>query len=287
MNYRHAFHAGNHADVLKHALLHLVIDRLLVKPKPIVAIDAFAGGGFVDLALDDRALRTGEWRSGAGRIWPASGEAEAREPELASYRSALTLRNPDGALRFMPGSPLQILDRLRSDDKLLAVEKHPDEAEALRRSLAGDKRARVYCEDGWAALKSFLPPTPRRGLALIDPPFEEPGEYDRLTAALADGLRRWATGVFLLWHAIKDPTEADRYEQALRQAAGRTPLLFCELRVKAASGAPGAGLAGSGVAIANPTFGLGERAASLCRSLFERLSGEAGSWRVDWLVAPT
>ena len=283
MNYRHAYHAGNHADVLKHALTHLALDRLLAKAKPIVAIDAFAGGGLVDLQLDDRALRTGEWRNGAGRIWPAAREEAEDEPELAPYRDALALRNPSGALRYMPGSPLQLLDRLRAQDKLLAVEKQEEEADALHRLLEGDKRARVYRQDGWEALKSFLPPTPRRGLALIDPPFEERGEYERLAASLADGLRRWATGVFLLWHPVKDLDEAARYEAALREAAGETPLLLCELRVKPAGEG---GLLGSGMAVANAPYGLDARAEALGATLLTRLAAPGGAWRSKWLVAP-
>ena len=281
MNYRHAYHAGNHADVLKHVLLHLVLDRLFRKPKPLVAIDAFAGGGLVDLELDDRAARTGEWRAGAGRIWPPAAGAP-HDPHLTSYHAALARRNPDGALRFMPGSPLQMLDRLRPEDKLLAVEKHPEEATALRRVLGPDRRARVYEQDGWAALKSFLPPTPRRGLALIDPPFEAPGEYDRLAESLSEGLRRWATGVFLLWHPVKDLSQAASYESALKRAAGETPLMFCELRIRA----PGEGLIGSGLAIANPPYGLAEAAAALGPTLAARLGDADARWRSAWLVDP-
>lgn len=282
MNYRHAFHAGNHADVLKHALLVLCLARLLKKPKPIVAIDAFAGGGLVDLALDDRPARTDEWRGGVGRLWPDGALAGAPAP-LQLYEQALRKRNPQGALRFLPGSPLLSLDLLRPEDKLLAVERHPEEAETLRRRLGEDKRARIYEEDGWLALRSFLPPTPRRGLVLIDPPFERPGEYDRLAEALRDGLRRWATGVFLLWHPVKDLAEAAAYEKALADAAGETPLLLAELRV-AAPGSPG--LIGSGLAVANPPYGLEEDAAALGPILAERLAGAGGGWRLEWLTSP-
>lgn len=266
--------------MLKHAVTHLVLDRLLSKPKPIVAIDAFAGAGLVDLELDDRAARTGEWRAGAAKVWPVGPAEAAAEPDLAPYREALALRNPAGSLRYMPGSPSQILARLRPGDKLLAVEKHEEEAAVLERVLDDDERARVYAQDGWAALKSFLPPTPRRGLALIDPPFEQPGEYERLAGALADGLRRWATGVFLLWHPLKDPERALAYERALTQAADETPLLMCELHVAA----PGQGLYGSGMALANPPYGVAERAEALCRTLAKRLAGPGGGWRCEWLI---
>lgn len=284
MNYRHAFHAGNHADVVKHALMHLALDRLLQKPKPITVVDAFAGGGLVDLHLDDRAQRGGEWRQGAARLWPVSPEQAGDQPALTSWRAALARRNPDGALRFMPGSPLQLLDRLRPEDKLLAVEKHPEEAAALRRALAGDRRARVYEQDGWEALQSFLPPSPRRGLALIDPPFEEKGEYDRLAGALASALKRWSTGVIALWHPVKDRALAAAYEAALIRAADATPLMLFELLVKPA----GDGLLGSGLAVANPPFGLEDAATALGPALAEALrasEAEPAAWRLEMLVA--
>lgn len=290
MNYRHAFHAGNHADVLKHAFLSLILARLRSKEKPFVAIDAFAGAGLTDLALDDRALRTGEWRSGIGRIWPEPAGSDpapsdaAASAALAPYRAAIARRNPSGALRFAPGSPLLMRDALRDDDKLLVVEAHPEEAAALRRALGGDRRARVYEQDGWAALRSFLPPTPRRGVALIDPPFEAPGEFERLAGALRDGLRRWATGVFALWHPVKDRAVVAAYEAALSAEAGGTPLLMCELSVTPDSAG---GLLGSGLAIANPPHGLAEQATALGPALARRLSAPgARGFRSEWLVSP-
>lgn len=276
MNYRHAFHAGNHADALKHAAFIACLDRLLAKPKPLVVVDAFAGAGRTDLALDPRPERTGEWRGGVGRIM------QSEAPALAAYRAAVRADNRGDDLRSYPGSPAIARARLRPDDKLLCVERHPEEAEALRATLAGDRRARVYEEDGWAALRSFLPPTPRRGLVLIDPPFERPGEDQRLFDALADGLRRWAGGVFALWRPIKAGEDRNRTAGALCAAAGDAPLLTLELRV-APDDAPG--LVGSMMAIANPPFEVERALEEIARALADALAapGAAGG-RLDWLV---
>lgn len=283
MNYRHAFHAGNHADLLKHALLDAALRRLGRKAKPMVVIDLFAGTGLYDLRLDERADRTGEWRAGVSRLWDAR-ESERGGP-LGPYLERLEIWNAsEPALRWHPGSPLLALAAFRADDKLLAVEKHPEEHAALVTRLAGDPRARAYAEDAWAALRSFLPPTPRRGLVIIDPPFEAPGEFDRLALALKDGLRRWATGVFLLWHPIKSAFDAEGWAAQLRAASGETPLLETALRV-APEGDPG--LIGSGMIIANPPYGFAEDAAQIVARLAALLAAEtAEGARFRWLREP-
>lgn len=275
--------------MLKHAALAFALDYLVKKSKPIVVIDAFAAGGLVDLALDGRAERGDEWRAGAGRLWPpATDETAAEAAALGAFRVAIARRNTLDALRFLPGSPLVALERMRPDDKLLAVEAHPEEAAALRATLAGDRRTRVYAEDGWAALRSFLPPTPRRGLVLIDPPFERPGEYKRMASALADGLRRWSQGAFILWHAIKDEAAAAAYvaEAGAIAAAAGAPCLLAELRVRE----PGDGLHGSGVVIVNPPFDMETSLAAFGEIAAARLAPAAGArpakevgWRQAWL----
>ncbi|MEO1331650.1 MAG: 23S rRNA (adenine(2030)-N(6))-methyltransferase RlmJ, partial [Pseudomonadota bacterium] len=216
MNYRHAFHAGNHADVLKHLVLLLVLRKLVEKDKPFVALDLFAGQGLYDLLLDERVARTGEWRSGLGRIVGREDAGPGAAPEaVETYRRAVrAFQNGalEDALRWCPGSPALIRDALRGSDRLVAVERHPEEAEALRRYLRDDARARVAEDDGWLAVKALTPPTPRRGVALIDPPFEKTGEFDRMLQALGDGLRRWATGIYLLWHPVKDLRAVAAYE---------------------------------------------------------------------------
>lgn len=283
MNYRHAFHAGNHADLLKHALMDAALRALARKAKPMVVVDLFAGAGRYDLRLDERADRTGEWRVGVAALW-ARREEEKSGP-LASYLTLLERWNSEEpAFRWLPGSPLVALAALRPDDKLLAVEKHPEECVALSAALAHDRRARAYETDGWEALRSFLPPTPRRGLVVIDPPFEAPDEFGRLAAALADGLRRWSTGVFMLWHPIKAGFDRAAWAREILTASGAAAVLETALDV-ASPDAPG--LIGSGLIVANPPYGFAEDAAAIGERLAATLSApNAAGYRQQWLRAP-
>lgn len=288
MNYRHGFHAGNHADVVKHVALALALARLGEKAKPMTVVDAFAGVGRYDLLLDEEPGRTNEWREGVARLWPAPTAVEpmAGAEALTPWRSALARENPDGALRRYPGSPVVALGLLRPDDKLLAVERHPEEAERLRTALGRDARARVYEEDAWTALRSFLPPTPRRGLVLIDPPFERTGELDRMGAAIEDGLARWATGVFLLWHARKDGEGVERYLRRVAAAAraAEVPALVAELTVSSQCH----GLGASGVVLVNPPYGVADRLDAAGPVLAAALAdpGVTTPWRFEWLSPP-
>lgn len=290
MNYRHAFHAGNHADVLKHAVLTAALGRLRLKSKPFAVIDAFAGSGRYDLMLDDRAQRTGEWRTGVGPLLSAAARFSAEtQAALAPYLAALREGAHEGAPRWCPGSPLLAAGMLRAGDKLHAVERHPEEAGALRRVLAGaaaqGAAVKVHEADGWESLRAFTPPTPRRGLALVDPPFEAPGEFGRVAEAAEALLARWATGVQLLWTPIKDlPARAAYLERvaAAAAAAGRGAAAL-ELWVKPEGAA---GLLGSTVVVVNPPFGLLEAAAQFGPELAAALSpAEAAGWRLTVLAA--
>lgn len=282
MNYRHGFHAGNHADALKHAALALVLARLMNKPKPLAVIDAFGGAGRYDLLLDDEPGRTDEWRGGIGRIWENRADAD---PALRPWLDAVARENDGDNLRFYPGSPAIVQTFLRPDDKLLVVEKNPEEAERLRDALGPDRLIRIYEEDGWQALRSFLPPTPRRGLVIVDPPFEEQGEYDRMVSALDDGLKRWATGVYLFWHAAKDRRGVERYLRGVRRVVGETPCLAAELAV-APETAPG--LSASGIVLVNPPFGVAEQIDAAGKALARALADPSvdGPWRFDWITPP-
>ena len=173
MNYRHAFHAGNFADVLKHAVLARIVAHLGLKPAPFRYLDTHAGAGVYDLS-SEAAQRTGEWRGGIGRLHDEA-LAPAAEAVLEPYRRALARVDPERTLRLYPGSPEIVRALARQEDRLLLVEKHPEEAAALRYRFGGDARVRVVERDGWTALGAFLPPKERRGLVLVDPPFEEPG----------------------------------------------------------------------------------------------------------------
>lgn len=275
MNYDHAFHAGNHADLLKHALTAAALSLLIEKPKPICAIDFFAGAGRYDLALDERAERGGEWRAGIGRLWE---EADTLPPAFEPYLRVLRRWNPDGALRWYPGSPGLALELLRQDDKLLCVDAKPSEAEALEAALGFDSRLKATLADGWKSVESYLPPTPRRGFALIDPPFEQRGEFARMARAAERAMSRWATGVVALWWPILDD-EGAAFDETLRSATAPAPLLRARLTV---ANAP-TRLKTSALAVLNPPFRFDAEVEMITDALVQLLAGSAA---VDWLTPP-
>lgn len=270
MNYRHAFHAGNHADVLKHAALALVLERLKAKEKPFSVLDTHAGRGVYDLESEE-AGRSGEHRGGVSRVLDDSSPP----PRLLPYIEAVKRQNPFGGMRWYPGSPAIICDALRPGDNAKFCELHPEERAALTAAIGADARVKIYERDGYEAVRAFLPPTPRRGLVLIDPPFEEKGEYERLAAAVADGVKRWATGVFMIWRPVKDESPF----RAFLQTVGALQLqrtLSVELRI--APAAEGR-LTGSGLFVVNPPFGLGDALASVLPYLARRLAlAPGGGW---------
>jgi 23S rRNA (adenine2030-N6)-methyltransferase len=220
MNYRHAYHAGNFADVLKHIVLMRCLVHLGRKPAPFRVIDTHAGAGRYRLHQGE-AAKTGEWREGIGRLigpdaTPFSTPAEAL---LAPYFDAIRAENPDGTVSVYPGSPALIRTLLRASDALVANELHPEDVVTLKAVFARDKACQVLQQDGYSALKALLPPKERRGLVLIDPPFEEPGELIRMTDALKEGLARFATGMYLLWYPIKDEKPVARFHKAIGEVA--------------------------------------------------------------------
>ena len=202
MNYRHAYHAGNFADVVKHAILALTIEHLKLKPAPFRVIDTHAGIGLYDLASEP-AQKTG--RMARGHRAPDAGIGVAgRRGDLAPYLDVVRGLNPDGGLLRYPGSPLLARSLMRPEDRLVANELHPEDHDELAALFAGDRQVKVMSLDAWTAVKALLPPRERRGVTLIDPAFEETGELGRLVEALTEGARRFATGTFLLWYPIKD-----------------------------------------------------------------------------------
>ncbi|MEZ5818781.1 MAG: 23S rRNA (adenine(2030)-N(6))-methyltransferase RlmJ [Hyphomicrobiaceae bacterium] len=274
MNYRHAFHAGNFADVVKHATLALALERMTQKPKPLRVVDTHAGIGTYRLDGPE-AQRTGEWRSGIGRLLgpDALPLPPAAEALLAPYLEAIRAANPKGGLAAYPGSPSLALALLRADDRLIASELHPDDADLLRLELRGDRRAKVLALDGWQTIRAVLPPKERRGLILIDPPFEEPGELDRLITGLGDGLRRFATGTYMLWLPVKDPSSVAAFRNSLREL-GLQKTLWLELRV--APVATIGPLTATALVLVNPPFGLEDDLKVLLPFLADRLAIVAG-----------
>jgi 23S rRNA (adenine2030-N6)-methyltransferase len=210
MNYRHAFHAGNFADLAKHAALALLVQRLAEKPKGFCVLDTHAGLGEYDL-LADAAARTGEWRHGIGRIFARSDAPAALMPYLGAVREL----NPNGILRWYPGSPRLAKSLLRGQDRLIACELHDQDAATLRRTFAAERQIEIRHEDGYQALASLWPPRERRGLALIDPPFERTDEFSVLEQAMRHAHRRFATGMLAAWYPIKGRAPVDAFLQSM------------------------------------------------------------------------
>src|SRR5690606_14965336 len=207
MNYRHAFHAGNFADVTKHVILVRILSYMMRKETAFRVIDTHAGVGLYDL-WGDAAERTGEWREGIGRLI-AHGLPDAAAALVEPYLLAVKAQNPDGGLRYYPGSPFIARHMLRPQDRLMALELHPQDADFLKENFAGDIQTRVTHLDGWAAMGTHLPPREKRGLVLVDPPFEQKGEFARMASALEKAHARWPGGTYAFWYPVKDPAEVE------------------------------------------------------------------------------
>ncbi len=255
MNYRHAFHAGNFADCTKHALLLWLLRALARKPAPFAVLDTHAGAGRYDLSAE--AERTGEWRAGIARL------LHDPPPPLADY---VALVEAEG---LYPGSPAVARATLRPADRLLCCELHGEDAAALRRCFAGDAQVAVHARDGWDALRALLPPSGiKRGLVLIDPPFEAPGEHARVAAALATVAARFPTGVAAAWYPIKHRAPV----RALHEAVGGVRnVVAAELWLREPTDP--ARLNGNGLLVRNPPFRWAEEWPPLLAALLERLGG--------------
>lgn len=281
MNYRHAFHAGNFADVVKHAVLARIVEYLKQKDKAFRVVDTHAGEGLYDLA-SSQAARTGEWRDGIGRLIAASPTGEAGAL-LAPYLQAVAAVNEGGGLGHYPGSPVIVRHLLRKQDRLTAIELHPQDAKRLEQRFAGDHQVRVITLDGWLALGAHLPPKEKRGLVLVDPPFEEEGEFERLIDGLIRAHRRWPGGIYALWYPIKHRDALVAMVRAVR-ASGIPRVLDTRFMIRRRSeGEPR--LDGSGMLIVNPPFTLERELSVLFPVLLEILRQETGAdWSLDWLA---
>jgi 23S rRNA (adenine2030-N6)-methyltransferase len=281
MNYRHAFHAGNFADVLKHAVLTRILVHLRAKPAAFRVIDTHAGAGRYDLTGDE-AMRGGEWRDGIRRLLGATIGEEARAL-LAPYLDAVAACNDGGGrLAAYPGSPALVRALLRPQDRLIACELEPVAAAALARNLARDARCKAVAIDGWTALNAYVPPKERRGLVLVDPPFEETSEFARLAQGLETAHRKWPGGTYLLWYPIKERDGPDALARRLRRG-GMAKILRVELSVPVPreSGRLGA----CGLIVVNPPWTLAGELEILLPELAAALAGErGGAHRVDWLA---
>jgi len=280
VNYRHAFHAANYADVLKHALLVRLVRALQRKEKGLVFVDTHAGRGRYDLSRasqGDSKGRQPEWPGGIARLW---GRRDA-PPEIQDYLGIVrgydrSQGNLTGVPRFYPGSPRIVRLVARPQDRLELWEKHPAECAALRNEFSGERRVSVHEADGYGAVRACLPPAERRALVLIDPPFEAPQEWSEVSAALGEGISRFPGGTYAVWYPLTGRARTDGFLGWLEGAGA--PSFAAELVVDPA--APG--MRGCGVAVVNPPWGFDGEARTILAYLegvLARGQGAQGSLR--------
>ncbi len=285
MNYRHAYHAGNAADVLKHAVLLLVLRRLQHKPAPLCYVETHAGRGRYDLR-DDAAQRTGEHLRGIARLWALRAAADL-PPALVDYLALVAAANPGGELTVYPGSPRLARAALRPDDRMIVCELDPTEAAALRDEFRGDAQVAVHRRDGYEALGALLPPTPRRGLVMLDPPYERPDEFSAALAGLELAARRWPQACLALWYPIKGALASSLLHAEVLRARALREVLCVELRTR--SDRDPTAMAGSGLLLVDPPWQLDQALRDMTRALAAALRDDAdapASARVEWLVGP-
>ena len=288
MNYRHAYHAGNFADVLKHVVLSALIDALKAKPTPFALVDTHAGSGCYALEGKE-AEKTGEWREGVGRllfpdVGPHASAGGTLPPLLRHWLDGLlAMPGNEHGLKLYPGSPLQAAMAMRETDSAQLCELQPEEAARLRELFHHDRRMHVHQRDGYEALKALLPPKEKRGLVLIDPPYEaQEAEYRLIEQALKGALVRWPTGTYAVWYPIKLRSQVQPFLRWLGHCGARR-VLRAELLVHA-DDSP-LRLNGSGMAILNAPWKLDDALREPLRALSRLLAQERpAEWRLDWLL---
>jgi 23S rRNA (adenine2030-N6)-methyltransferase len=275
LNYRHAFHAGNHTEVFKHAVLTLILEHLLQKPNPFAVLDTHGGLGVYDLDSEE-ATRTNERYEGVDRVF---GEPLAAASTYSKIVKALNGQS----LRFYPGSPELVRQALRRHDRLIVCELHPEDGAALKARYRKDGRVAVHARDGYEAVGALLPPQERRGLVFIDPPFEQRNEIDKIASALRTCFSKWGAGIIAVWYPIKDSVFGDQISSTAVLAGFKNVLRteFCPFPRDSVT------LAGSGLVICNSPWSIDERIRCLCRELSERLGYRHITWSVEPVVPPS
>ncbi len=249
LSYRHAFHAGNHADVLKHYVFSLVLDYFNQKDKPYWVIDTHAGAGLYALK-SEFAQKNAEFETGIARLFGAKNLPES----LENYVKIIKIYNENNALNFYPGSPKIAEALLRRDDKLRLFELHPSDCKILLENFAGKgKQTKIEMQDGFAGIKAFLPPPTKRAVVLIDPPYELKDDYQRVVDCIKDSLTRFATGTYIVWYPLLQRPEPAQMAEKLMALS--TDWLQVEMSIHAPS-SDGFGMHGSGMFIVNPPYTL-------------------------------
>lgn len=277
LSYRHSFHAGNHADVLKHTVQSLIIESLKEKEKPFLYIDTHSGAGRYQLT-GEHAEKTGEYLEGIARIWEQPDLPE----ELLPYMNIVRQLNDNGRLRYYPGSPLLAKYLLREHDKLVLTELHSSDYPLLRTEFSRDNRAQVFKEDGYQQLKSKLPPLSRRGFALMDPPYEMKTDYEAVVKGVVEGYKRFATGTYAIWYPVVLRQQIKRMVNQL-EATGIRKILQIELAVRPDSDQRG--MTASGMIVINPPWKLEQQMKNVLPWLHKTLVPEGtGHTLVEWIV---
>jgi 23S rRNA (adenine2030-N6)-methyltransferase len=276
LSYRHAFHAGNAGDVLKHAVLALALDDLVQKDRPLCYLETHAGAGLYDLG-SARSRKTGEADAGIGRLWLRSDVPRPLQPYVDAVRS----HNADGVLRRYPGSPLIATRLLRPVDRLVLMELHGEDHAALRAALHGDRRAHIHRRDGYEGLVALTPPAERRGLALLDPSYEVASDYADVAECATAVHRRWPNGCLAIWYPLLPGEPARQTARALARA-GVPGILRVELMPHAGAVV---GMRGAGLLVVNPPWKLHDALGDTLPWLARALGPERTPYRLDWLAA--
>lgn len=275
--YRHLFHAGNFADVFKHALLTRLLVALAGKGKPYCYLDTHAGTGRYDLA-HEWAWKTREFADGIGRLWDRKDTPAA----LAPYLDAVRSENPKGRLRYYPGSPLFALKLRRPGDRVVLAELNRTDCAELEAVVGHERHVAVHRMDGYQALKAFLPPAERRGLVLLDSSFDRSGEFRRVARALKDAHRRWPTGIYALWYPLMEPAAMRGFARDVVRSGVRK-VLRMEFAIRSADWA--LSMRGCGMLVVNPPWRFEAEARAVLDWLWRALAVEgAGGVKLDWLV---
>ena len=278
LSYRHSFHAGNHADVLKHTVLMLILENLKLKEKGFFYLDTHSGVGRYRLSSHE-SEKTGEYKEGIGRLWDEKDLPE----ELARYVKMIKKLNYGGKeLRYYAGSPLIASELLRPQDRALLTELHPSDYPILRNNFSDYKNVTVKCDNGFQQVKATLPPKERRGLVLIDPPYELKEDYDLVVKAIEEGYKRFATGTYAIWYPVVLRQQTKRIFKGLEATVIRK-ILKIELAVRPDSDQRG--MTASGMVVINPPWTLETQMKEILPYLTKTLVPEGiGSWTVEWIT---
>jgi len=277
LSYRHLFHAGNYADVFKHALLARLLIALGAKEKPYCYIDTHAGTGRYDLG-HEWAWKTREFETGIRKLWDRKDIPAA----LAPYLDAVRSENPKGRLRYYPGSPLLALKLRRPDDRILLTELNKTDCAELETVMGGERHVAVHRMDGYEALQKFLPPQERRGIVLLDSSFDRSEELARISKALKAAHQRWATGMYAIWYPLLAPEVMEGFMRSVK-GTGIGKILRLEMRIR--EPAPDTPAPGCGMLVVNPPWKFDTEARSLLGWIWKALAEDgAGGVKVEWLA---